>query len=151
MSSSSALKYNIHNKPSFIAKALAMFFFLAIAFLFVLLWGIGWVSLLCLLAYLSTAFYIVYSLPFLPFSSRLSESGEIEINQPIKVTGDISARSFYNGWVLLLCVEVNDALFVSDKHNKHKHNKPRKWFIVFHDSVTDSEYRLLARLINSTS
>lgn len=128
-----------------------MIFFLTISFLFILLWGIGWASLLCLLVYLSAAFYIVYTLPFLPFSSRLSESGEIEINQPIKVTGDISARSFYNGWVLLLCVEVNEPLLVSDKHNKFKHNKPRKWFIVFHDSVTDSEYRLLARLINSCS
>jgi len=151
MSSSNALKYNIHNKPSFIAKALAMIFFLTIAFLLMLLWGIGWASFLCLLAYLSAVFYIVYSLPFLPFSSRLSESGAIEINQPINVAGDISARSFYNGWVLFLCVEVNQPLLVNDRHKQSKHNKPRKWFIVFHDSVTDNEYRFLARLINSIS
>lgn len=148
MSSSSALNYNIQNKPSLFAKVLVVMFFLSNAGFLLLMWGVGWFSFLFLMVYLAASIYFVYWLKLLPFACLLSNAGNIEIKQPIQVTGNISSRSFYNGWVVFLCIEITDALLVS---SKQKHNKPRKWFVVFYDSVSEKEYRLLARLIHSKS
>lgn len=125
---------------------LAVIFFLSSAFFLLLLWGVGWFSFLWLIVYLLISIYLVYYLDFLPFSCLLSDTGNIEINKPIQISGNISSRSFYNGWVIFLCIEITEPLLVS---SKEKHNKPKKWFVVLYDSVTEKEYRLLARFINS--
>ena len=146
MSSSSALNYNIQSTASNIAKVLAIILLLLIAIILFLLWGVGWFSAIFLFAYVSASFYLVHSLKPLHFTCSLSETGNIEVDQPLKIIGNINSRSFYNGWILLLCVEVADKLLIKGQ----QHDKPRKWFIVFYDSVTEEEYRLLARIINST-
>jgi hypothetical protein len=145
MSSSSALNYNIQSTASFIAKLLAIITLLFSALILFLLWGVGWFSVIFLTIYILTSFYLVQSLSLLPFSCSLAETGNIEIKKPTHIAGNIHSRSFYNGWIILLCVEVADKLLVKEL----QHNKPRKWFIVFYDSVTEEEYHLLARLINS--
>ena len=145
MSSSSALNYNIQSTHSFIANVLAIITLLFSAILLFLLWGVGWFSVVFLIAYILTSFYLVQSSTLLPFSCALSETGNIEINKPMVIAGKINPRSFYNGWIILLCVEATDKLLVKQL----QHNKPRKWFIVFYDSVTEEDYHLLARLINS--
>lgn len=110
-----------------------------------LLWGVGWFSVVFLVFYIFTSFSLVRSSSLLPFSCCLSKVGHIEVNKPIHLFGKINSRSFYNGWIILLCIEVEDKLLVKEL----QHNKPQKWFIVFYDSVTREEYHLLARLINS--
>lgn len=145
MSSSSALNYNIQCTESFIAKLLAIITLLLSALILFLLWGVGWFSVIFLSLYIFTSFYLVQSLSLLPFACSLAETGNIEIKKPIHIDGKIHSRSFYNGWIILLCVEMTDKLLVKER----QHNKPRKWFVVFYDSVTKEEYHLLARLINS--
>ncbi|WP_413691827.1 protein YgfX [Psychromonas sp. KJ10-2] len=144
MSSLSALKYKISTDPSVIAKVLAITLLLLSAIILYLLWGVGWFSALLLIIYILVSAYFVCSSVQLPFSCLLSDAGHIEISEPKQLIGVIDRRSFYNAWVMFLCVEQVDALLVEVKHDN-----PRKWFIVFYDSVTEQEYRLLARLINT--
>lgn len=146
MSSSSALNYKIQTQPSLFAKHLVMIFFIISAILLALLWGINWFSSIVLISYISASMYFVCCLQILPFQCLLSECGNIEIYKPDSVMGDISSRSFYNKWILFLCIEITDPLLISSQQEQ---NKPRKWFVLFHDSVQDQEYRLLARLVNS--
>jgi len=121
----------------------AIVFILSIISL-VSLWGVDWFSSLCLFVYILVCTYFLFSLTVLPFEGALSETGLIDVKQPIVFTGQISARSFYNKWVLFLCVEESESLLFD---GDLKHNKPRKWFVVFNDSVKEEEYRLIARLI----
>jgi len=146
MLSSNALNYNIQSTASIIAKILAIIVLLLSTIILFLLWGVGWFSVIFLIVYMSASFFLVYSLKPLPFTCSLSETGNIEVDQPLQVVGNISSRSFYNGWILFLCVEVADKLLIKGQ----QHDKPRKWFVVFYDNVTEEEYRLLARIINST-
>jgi len=144
MSSLSALKYKLTTRSSVIAKILAISLLLMSAIIFLLLWGIGWLSGLLLILYIATSVYFVYSSVQQPFICLLSDGGNIEISEPKHLVGTINRRSFYNKWVLFLCVEQVDSLLIEVKHDN-----PKKWFIVFHDSVAEHEYRLLARLINT--
>ena len=146
MSSSSALKYKIQTQASFVAKLLAIILLLLSAVGLFLLWGVGWFSLVFLAAYIITCFYVVYSFALLPFSCRLSDSGNIEIDKPEQTVGHINPRSFYNGWFLFLCDDLKDKLLIS---NQQSNNKKQRWFVVFYDSVAEEEYRLLARLVTS--
>lgn len=77
----------------------------------------------------------------------MAESGDIEVYQPYFVFGQISHRSFYNNFVMLLCVDELDQLQLK---SEQKHNKSTRWFIVFRDSVAQKEYRSMARLINTS-
>ena len=120
--------------------------FIITAFLLILLWGVGWFSAFFLMAYSLCFIYFFFSLQFKPFQCLLSDNGSIEIEQPTSFTGNISARSFYNAWIIFLCIEEHDPLLI---HTDTKHIKSRKWFIVFNDSVDEQYYRLIARLIVS--
>lgn len=144
MSSSSALKYKLTTTPSLIGKVLAITLLLFSAIILLLLWGIGWLSAIFLLLYIVSSVYFVHSSVQHPFTCLVADGGNIEISKPSRLVGAINKRSFYNDWVIFLCVEQVDALLVEVKHDN-----PRKWFIVFYDSVAEEEYRLLARLINT--
>jgi len=116
------------------------------AILLILLWGVGWFSALFLIAYSVCFIYFFSSLQFKPFQFLLSDNGFIEVEKPTPLTGKISARSFYNAWVIFLCVEEHDPLLI---HGGVAHNQSKKWFFVFNDSVDEQYYRLIARLIVS--
>jgi len=146
MSSSIALKYNIQTKPSFVAKVLVMLLFFVSFVLLFILWGIGWFSFPFIVIYIVSFIYFTYFLKQLPLQYLLSDNGSIEINSPIFLLGNISSHSFYNNCVLFLCIEEHDPLQVQ---TTQKHNKPKKWLVMFCDSVTEKEYRLMARLITS--
>lgn len=146
MLSSNASNYKIQSKPSVIAKLLAMIILISSVIILISLWGIGWLSGFFLIIYFTAFSSLVYSLQTIPFYCSVSGTGKIEISEPELLTGIISGRSFYNTWVLFLCVDVTDKLLVN---SEQLHNKPRKWFVVFNDSVAEKEYRLLARLIKS--
>jgi len=146
MSSSSALKYKIQNKPSSHAKALALILLLLSALLLFLLWGVGWFSAVVLIIYISVSFNFIYSSRILLFSCSLSDLGDIEISSPTELVGKINYRSFYNRWIIVLCVEVTDQF---DRLGLATHNKPKKWFVVFFDSLEKTEFHLLARLIHN--
>ena len=72
----------------------------------------------------------------------LSESSLVE-----RVIGDktyygkIGRGSFYNGFFIFLILEVTDSVVIG-KSNK-------QFITLYSDAVTASDYRLLARLINS--
>ena len=120
--------------------------FIITTILLILLWGVGWFSTLFLIAYIVCFICFFSSLQSKPFKCYLSDNGSIEIEQPTPTIGKISARSFYNVWVIFLCVEEHDPLLIQDEI---KHKKSRKWFIVFNDNVDEQYYRLIARLVVS--
>jgi len=139
-------KYNITSKASLLAKILVVMVFIITALLLILLWGIAWFS---------TLFLIIYSLCFILFFSSLrcklfecllSDNGFVEVEQPVSFAGQISARSFYNAWVIFLCIEEHDPLLIQ---NEFTHKRSKKWFLIFNDSVDEQSYRLIARLIVS--
>ena len=115
------------------------------AIILYLLWGVSWVSGGLLILYTVIPVFFVRFSPQIPFACLLSDAGNIEVNKPNPLVGTINKRSFYNSWVIFLCVKQRDVLMVEKQHDN-----PRKWFIVFFDSVSEQEYRLLARLINTT-
>jgi Ca2+/Na+ antiporter len=121
-----------------------MFFILSVVFV-LLLWGISWLSALLLLFYVITFIYIIYSLKEGHFECLLSDNGHIEVKQPSCFIGSISSRSFYNEWMMFLCIEENEA-FVGNETITKK-NKRKRWFVLFSDSLEEGEYRLIARLI----
>ena len=123
-----------------------MLLFFVSFILLLTLWGIGWFSSPFIIIYIVSFIYFTYFLKQLPLQCLLSDNGSIEINSPIFLLGNISSHSFYNDWMLFLCVEEADPLQIQIAQ---KHNKPKKWLVVFCDSVTEKEYRLMARLINS--
>ncbi|MEI6898199.1 MAG: hypothetical protein V5786_12105 [Psychromonas sp.] len=55
--------------------------------------------------------------------------------------GKISRSSFYNSGFIFLILEMSESLVI-DKNEK-------QYITIYHDAITTSEYRLLARLINS--
>lgn len=116
------------------------------AILLILLWGVSWLSSPILIIYSVAVFFIIKSLQAIALHCSFAENGYIEVSKPYILSGEISGRSFYNGWVLFLSIAERDKLLIP---SEQKHNKSRKWFVVFCDSVTEKEYRTLARLINT--
>lgn len=127
-----------------LARRLVMTVFIGIMLLLILLWGIGWFSAFFLIAYCVSFICFLSSLQCKYFQCLVSDSGFIEIEQPKPFEGNISGRSFYNAWIVFLCVEEHNPLLI----NEHaQHNKLSRWFIVFNDSINEQDYRLIARLI----
>lgn len=117
------------------------------AVLLLLLWGGSWFSGIILSLYILAAFYLVFSIRTLPFICYLSDRGHIEVQQPTSLVGHISRHSFYNRWIIFLCVEETNKLLLAEQQ---KDNKPKKWFVILKDSIEQREFYLLARLVNSS-
>ena len=138
------LKYKVQTKSSLIARTLTIVIFIISTILLISLWGVAWFSSLFLLGYIATFIYLFFSLKIKPFECLLSDDGLIDVKRPDRFIGSISAHSFYNRWIVFLCVEERDPLLINESS---KHNKPKKWFVVFNDSIKEEDYRLIARLI----
>ena len=68
---------------------------------------------------------------------------KIEVTGDYLLIGEITGSSFYNRWVIFLCLAIDESPVAADSR-QHK-----KWFIIFSDSVSKAEYCLIARLITS--
>lgn len=79
-----------------------------------------------------------------PFQCEVSDQGDIELIQPEKLTGLVSRRSFFNSWIMMLCIEVERESFAL---LPEKHKQTRHWFVVFSDNFPEKYYRFLARII----
>jgi len=142
MSSLNALKYKIIIHRSYYAGAIIFLLYsmVIVATLFVTpvtaISSIFYGLLLLITLYASKKAYL-QSTQFM-----LSESGMIE-----RVIGDkphygkISRASFYNGFVIFLIIDINDSLPLDNRH--------KQFVIIYSDAVSEADYRLLARLINS--
>jgi len=103
------------------------------------------VSLLSLAVYvglLVIACYATYQAYLQSEQFMLSESGLIEeVAEHQRYYGKISHHSFYNGFFIFLILDINENVFIN-KSNK-------RYITLYADAITESEYRLLARLINN--
>lgn len=142
MSSLNALKYKITIHRSYYAGAIIFLLYstVLVATLFVtpftVISSIFYISLLLIALYASKKAYLQST------QLMLSESGMVE-----RVIGDkpyygkISRTSFYNGFVIFLILDINDSLFIGNSH--------KQFITIYSDAISESDYRLLARLINS--
>ena len=72
----------------------------------------------------------------------MSESGLVErVVDDKRYGGKISNRSFYNGLFIFLVIEVNSAVMMG--------NNSKQFITIYNDAISEDQYRLLARLINS--
>lgn len=117
---------------------------LIFAALLLLLWGVSVVSFLCLIAYLCVSSYLAWHLSVPPFHCLLSDEGDIKVGQEKPVIGVISDRSFFNRWVIFLCIDIDPPFVMTPRRQS---NNKRQWFVVFNSCLAEHEYRLLTRLI----
>jgi len=142
MSSSSALKYKISVKRSYHAGAVTLLLYSIVIFsaLFIVPLTISssiFYFMLLLIALRAAQKAYLHSAQFM-----LSESSLVErIIGDKTYYGKIGRGSFYNGFFIFLILEVTDSTVIG-KSNK-------QFITLYSDAVTTSDYRLLARLINS--
>jgi len=142
MSSSNALKYKITIKRSYFAGAVNL-----------LLYSIVILSLLFVVPFTlsSSIIYLLLVLIALIAAQKayhqsdqfmLSESSLVErVIDDKTYYGSINSGSFYNGFFIFLILDMGENVLM-DKSNK-------QFITLYCDAVTQSEYRLLARLINN--
>ncbi len=142
MSSLNALKYKIVVNSSNYAAVVVFLLYFFVILLSLLVISLTLISFsVYLILFLITVY--AFKISFLGQGQLLlSESGLIErtVNDK-KVNGKIGHHSFYNGFFIFLQLQVVDTLF-ADKNGK-------QFMIIYRDAITDKQYRLLARLINS--
>lgn len=142
MLSSNALKYKISVSPSYYAGIV-----ISLLYLLLLLLSLMVVSLTIM-----TLFFYAVLVVFALYAGRkaylqtdqllLSESGLVERNiGELCYSGKISPRSFYNGFFILLRLEMKEGVFTV--------KNTTQFITVYKDAVSEEHYRLLARLINS--
>ena len=72
----------------------------------------------------------------------ISESGLVErVVANKRFQGKISATSFYNGWFIFLKLDVKSTV-MSGKNSK-------QFITIYKDAISEEQFRLIARLINS--
>lgn len=137
-------KYNLQSQPSIVAKHLLLAFLIVSVLALFSIWPINSLNVVFLIAYILAFIYLIYFSEQKKMHFQLDSSGDIDVYLPEKVCGKINARSFYNRWLMLLCIEIKREWHLD---LGEKHNKQYRWFIVFSDSFKQREYRLIARLI----
>ena len=142
MLSSNALKYKITVTPSYYAGVLIFLLYSLVISLSFFVIPISSISIIFFLILFFLAFIAANKAYQQSFEFKLSESGEVEREVAGKVYhGKISEDSFYNGFILFLKFAV-DRNILSGK-------KDKQLMIIYKDAVTEEQYRLLARVINS--
>jgi len=142
MSSLNALKYKITIKRSYYAGAVNLLLYSVVIF------SLQFVIPVTLS---SSIFYFILLIIALIAAQKsyqqsdqfmLSESSLVErIIDEKSYYGKIGRGSFYNGFFIFLILEMSDRV-ITIKRSK-------QFIIIYNDAITKSDYRLLARLINS--
>lgn len=136
------LKHNIKIQPSFYAGCVvfSLYFFIILSLL--LFSGVSWLSTplyicLCLWAVKATR-----KVAQCHYQVQISEAGDLQIkNEKGKIRkGKIKTSSYYNRFFLSLHLQQNDTLL---------QKKSDYSILIYRDALSDPEYHLLARLINT--
>jgi len=142
MSSLNALKYKIIVKRSYYAGAAIVLLYGMVIFLSLFVVPLTISSSIYYLPLLLIALIAGYKAYQQSDQFMLSESSLVE-----RVIGDktyygsIGRGSFYNGLFIFLILDMSDSVVI-DKSNK-------QFITLYRDAISQSDYRLLARLIHS--
>jgi hypothetical protein len=145
MSSANTLKHDITVKHSLYAAAFVFFLYGFIIVLLLLIYRISWSILPLYTFLLAVAVYGTGKAYRQRYSLKLSDRGFVELKTSTdgsSASGVISASSFYNNLFISLHLKSKPNDFTTI-------NESRKvTVVIYRDAVSESEYRLLARLIN---
>ena len=145
MLSSSTLKYNITVNSSIYAAILVFALYCAVLLLLLLIFNISWLTFPLFVFLLAVALYGAGKAYRQRYHLKLSDSGRVEVISSANgelISGLVSASSFYNGLFLSLHLKNNPNDFPKLSNSK------KLSVVIYKDAVSESEYRLLARLIN---
>ncbi len=142
MSSLNALKYKITLNRSYYAGAITFMFYSIVIFFAFFVTPLTLLSSIFYLLLFLIALYAAKKAYLQSLSFMVSETGLVERTIGDRFYyGKISRSSFYNSGFIFLILEMSESLVI-DKNEK-------QYITIYHDAITTSEYRLLARLINS--
>ena len=145
MLSSSTLKYNITVNSSLYAAIFVFALYCSVILLLLLIFNISWLTFPLFILLLGVAVYGAGKAYRQRYHLKLSDSGRVEVRASANgklTSGLVSASSFYNAFFLSLHLKNNPNDFSSLNHRK------KLSVVIYRDAVSESEYRLLARLIN---
>ena len=143
MLSSNTLKYNITVTRSFYAAVFVFVLYCSVILLLLLIFSVSWLTFPLFVFLLAVAVYGAEKAYRQRYQLKLSDSGLVEVSADGEViNGVVSASSFYNALFL--------SLHLKNKANDFSKPGNSKTFsiVIYRDAVNESEYRLLARLIN---
>ena len=145
MLSSSTLKYSITVNSSIYAAICIFALYCSVILFLLLIFNISWLTFPLFVFLLAVAIYGAGKAYRQGYNLKLSESGRVEVISSANgelISGLVSASSFYNGFFLSLHVENNPNDF------SNRSNSKKLSVVIYRDAVSESEHRLLARLIN---
>lgn len=145
MLSSSTLKHNITVNSSIYASIFVSSLYCSIIILLLFFFGISAVTAPLFLLLLVIAGYGARKAYRQKYRLKMSDSGQIEVISSVNdgvISGVVCTSSYYNGLFLSLHLKSSENDFSSLCHIK------KFSVVVYRDAVSESEYRLLARLIN---
>jgi hypothetical protein len=145
MPSASTLKYEITVQRSLYAALCVFFLYGFVIVLLLLVCRISWLTFPLYMFLLTVAVYGAGRNYQQRYYLKLSDCGLVELKTSTdgsSASGVISASSFYNNLFIFLHLKSNPNDFATI-------NESRKvTVVIYRDAVSESEYRLLARLIN---
>ncbi len=142
MSSLNALKYKVTVSSSYCAGIVTFLLYSSVISLTLLVSSFTIISLFLYVLLFAIAFYAARRIFLQQDELLMSESGLVErVIADKRYHGKISNGSFYNGWFIFLKLEVKSTV-MSGKTAK-------QYITIFKDAISEEQYRLLARLINS--
>lgn len=143
MLSSSTLKYNITVTRSLYAAVFVFTLYCSVILLLLLIFSASWLTFPLFVFLLALAFYGGGKAYRQRYQLKLSDSGRVEVSANGEViNGVVSAASFYNALFLSLHLKNNPYDFSTPSNSKIFS------IVIYRDAVSESEYRLLARLVN---
>ena len=148
MLSANALKHNITVHTSIYGGVVVFILYFLLILLSVFILGVSWSTSPFLIILFAIAVYGAKKAAAQSYQLKVSDSGKLEagvINGCI-VSAQISDSSFYNSFFLCLRLQNNPA-DISDM--RHRENIRKAFIVIYRDAVSEAEYRLLARLINT--
>ena len=143
MLSSSSLKYKITVSRSIYAAVFVFALYAFVIILLLLIFNISRLTFPFFILLLIIAVYGAVKAYRQRYQLKLSDSGlvELSVNGEL-ISGLIAASSFYNSFFLSLHLQSDPNYFSAISSNK------KLSIVIYRDAVSESEYRLLARLIN---
>lgn len=148
MLSSNALRHSFAVNTSFYGGVFVFMLYFFVVLLSLLVVELSWLSAPFFVFLLIIAFVGGKKASGQVYNLKLSDSGLVEViseNNDL-ISAKISPSSFYNSFFLCLHLQKN----VNDISNLINNKKFSNSFIViYRDAVSEAEYRLLARLINT--
>ncbi len=144
MSSSSALKHNISVNTSIYGGVFIFAVYSIIPFYLLIVFQPFWLSLTYSLPLFTLAYLSARKTYKLCYQLKVNELSEVELkySRGKLIQATISKVSIYNRFCIYLVLEEKNMLIGQAKAK-------RKSIVIYRDAVSEANYRLLARLINT--